>query len=60
VLYLIKINDVFYSKIAADFRSNLIYFRQEFLDQILIYLNYLISSVSFRFNRIMNSILKII
>jgi hypothetical protein len=60
MLHLVKINDVFYSEIAAGFRSNLIYFRQELLDQILIYLNYLISSVSFRLNRIMNNILKIV
>jgi hypothetical protein len=60
VLYLIEIDDVFYLKIAAGFRSNLMYFRQELLDQVLIYLNYLIPSVSFRFNRIINSTLKII
>jgi hypothetical protein len=60
VLYLIEIDDVFYSEIAAGFRSNLIYFRQELLDQILIYLNYLIPSVSFRLNRIINSTLKIV
>jgi hypothetical protein len=60
MLHLIKINDVFYSKIAASFRSNLMYFRQKFLNQVLIYSNYLIPSVSFRLNRIINSTLKIV
>jgi hypothetical protein len=60
MLYLIKIDDVFYSEIMADFRFNLMYFRQEFLNQILIYLNYLIPSVSFRLNKIINNILKIV
>jgi hypothetical protein len=60
MLYLVKINDVFYSEIAAGFRFNLIYLRQELLDQVLIYLNYLIPSVSFRLNRIINNILKIV
>jgi hypothetical protein len=60
VLYLIKINDVFYSEVTAGFRFNLIYLRQELLDQVLIYLNYLIPSVSFRLNRIINNTLKIV
>jgi hypothetical protein len=58
VLHLVKIDDVFYSEVAARFRFNLMYLRQELLDQVLIYLNYLIPSVSFRFNRIINSILR--
>jgi hypothetical protein len=57
VLHLIKIDDIFYSEVAARFRFNLIYLRQKLLNQVLIYLNYLILSVSFRLNRIMNSTL---
>jgi hypothetical protein len=60
VLYLVEIDDVFCSEVAAGFRSDLMYFRQELLDQVLIYSNYLISFVSFRLNRIINGILRII
>jgi hypothetical protein len=53
VLHLVEIDDVFCSEVAARFRSDLMYLRQELLDHVLI-------SVSFRLNRIMNSTLRII